>query len=179
MENLNQTQPQTQIGGQPATAATPVAPPMAPSGTSTGAAPTIPSASGELASVGLRLVAIVIDGFLIGIINFGLTFLFAVLLAGSDTAGLLFSFLPMLVTWSYLVTMDVKFGATLGKKALGLRVQNMSTGENLTWLEAILRETVGRFVSALVLGLGYFWVLWDKDKQGWHDKIAKSVVVKA
>lgn len=42
----------------------------------------------------------------------------------------------------------------------------------------ILRETIGKFLSGLVLGLGYFWAIWDKDSQAWHDKIAGTVVIK-
>ena len=34
------------------------------------------------------------------------------------------------------------------------------------------------YVSQMVLLLGYFWMLWDKDNQTWHDKVAKSVVVR-
>ena len=40
-----------------------------------------------------------------------------------------------------------------------------------------LRETVGKLVSALILLLGFLWILWDKDRQGWHDKIAGTLVV--
>jgi uncharacterized RDD family membrane protein YckC len=36
---------------------------------------------------------------------------------------------------------------------------------------------LGYFVSALPLGLGFFWVAWDKRKQGFHDKLAKTVVI--
>jgi uncharacterized RDD family membrane protein YckC len=54
----------------------------------------------------------------------------------------------------------------------------MDTGQNLDVISAILREVVGKFISSLILLLGYFWMLWDPKKQTWHDKIAKSVVVK-
>ncbi len=36
---------------------------------------------------------------------------------------------------------------------------------------------IGRYLSALVLYLGYFWMLWDHEKQCWHDKLASDVVV--
>jgi len=36
---------------------------------------------------------------------------------------------------------------------------------------------VGYFVAVLPLGLGILWVAWDKKKQGWHDKMAKTLVV--
>ena len=33
-------------------------------------------------------------------------------------------------------------------------------------------------MTALPLGLGYLWAIWDKQKQGWHDKMAGTVVVR-
>ncbi len=40
------------------------------------------------------------------------------------------------------------------------------------------RETLGKTISASVLGLGFIWVLLDKDNQGWHDKLVTSIVCK-
>ncbi len=37
---------------------------------------------------------------------------------------------------------------------------------------------IGYFVSAIVFCLGFLWIIWDKEKQGWHDKIAGTYVVK-
>jgi len=78
----------------------------------------------------------------------------------------------------YYIFMTMQYGATLGKMALNLRVQNIDTGANLTLGEAILRELVGKFVSGIVFGIGYLWMIKDANKQTWHDKFAKSVVVK-
>ncbi len=36
---------------------------------------------------------------------------------------------------------------------------------------------VGRIASTIPCLLGYFWMLWDSEKQTWHDKIATTVVV--
>jgi uncharacterized RDD family membrane protein YckC len=35
-----------------------------------------------------------------------------------------------------------------------------------------------KLVSGVALGLGYLWMLWDPNKQTWHDKVAKTYVVK-
>ena len=83
-----------------------------------------------------------------------------------------------LAGWAYQVFMINKYGATLGKMALGIRVQNESTGANLTLVEAVLREVAGKFLSGIALLIGYFWVIWDPKKQAWHDKLGKSVVIK-
>ena len=119
--------------------------------------------------LGALIVDIIIVGFVIGILG---------ALTGTAKSSGGYNSNPFsILALVYYVFMDVKYGATLGKMALHLRVQNEQTGQNLTVVEAILRELVGKFLSSLVLFLGYFWVLWDPKKQGWHDKIAKSVVV--
>jgi hypothetical protein len=41
----------------------------------------------------------------------------------------------------------------------------------------LVGEVFGKFVSGLFMGIGYFWAIWDKDGQAWHDKIAGTVVV--
>ena len=43
---------------------------------------------------------------------------------------------------------------------------------------ALIREVPGKLLSGLALGLGFVWVAWDEKKQGWHDKIAKTYVVR-
>ena len=69
-------------------------------------------------------------------------------------------------------------GMTLGKWMLGERVVEKLSGNYPGFWRMILRELIGKFVSSLVFGLGYFWAIWDKDNQTWHDKIAGTVVVK-
>lgn len=131
-----------------------------------------------------RMFALLIDVVLITFVS-GLLSTPFMMLAGSDnaaasaTGSMMSNLLSMVIQFGYFVGMTTYKGATLGKMALGLRVQNESTGQNLTVVEAILREVVGKFLSSIVLGLGYFWMLWDPKKQCWHDKLAKSVVVKS
>lgn len=69
-------------------------------------------------------------------------------------------------------------GMTPGKWLLGERVVEKLSGSYPGFWRMILREIIGKFVSGLVLGLGYFWAIWDKDNQAWHDKIAGTVVVR-
>ena len=42
----------------------------------------------------------------------------------------------------------------------------------------LIREIIGKSASALVLYLGFIWILFDLNLPGWHDKIARSYVVK-
>lgn len=68
-------------------------------------------------------------------------------------------------------------GRSPGKKLLGLRVISLETGRPAGFWRMMLRDVVGKWVSAVVLYLGFFWAIWDERHQGWHDKIAGTVVV--
>jgi len=66
---------------------------------------------------------------------------------------------------------------TPGKMVVSAKIVDAKTlGEPSTG-QLIVRY-VGYFISAFVFGLGFLWVAFDKRKQGWHDKIAGTLVVK-
>lgn len=67
--------------------------------------------------------------------------------------------------------------ATPGKMAVGARIVDANTGNNPSTTQLIVRY-LGYFVSLIPLGLGIFWVGFDARKQGWHDKLARTVVVR-
>lgn len=68
--------------------------------------------------------------------------------------------------------------ATPGKAALSLRILDADSGDKLSIGQSIGRY-LGYFVSIIPLGLGLLWVGLDRRKQGWHDKLAHTVVVRA
>ncbi|PIS22436.1 RDD family protein [candidate division WWE3 bacterium CG08_land_8_20_14_0_20_41_10] len=128
-----------------------------------------------------RFLASLIDSILLSIVGFffGIVLYIVLTLVGfREIPQVIGNIIGGLLYGVYSVYFITQKGQTLGKKAMDLRVQNESTGQNLDVVSAILREVVGKFLSLAVLGLGYFWMLWDDKKQTWHDKIAKSVVVK-
>jgi uncharacterized RDD family membrane protein YckC len=67
-------------------------------------------------------------------------------------------------------------GQTLGQMVLGIKVIGLDTGASIGYGRALLRWFVS-LVSGIVILLGYLWMLWDKEKQCWHDKAANDVVV--
>jgi uncharacterized RDD family membrane protein YckC len=69
-------------------------------------------------------------------------------------------------------------GQTVGKMFLGLRVLGPD-GRNPGFWRTVLRDGLGKPVSAVVLCLGYLWMLWDGEQQTWHDKIAGTRVIRA
>jgi len=129
-----------------------------------------------------RLVAQLIDGILFtlvfGLIS-GLVFGRSVNSQFSDTV--LFSWdvhqwFEQFLFFLVCVVMWVRWQATPGKLILGCYVVDADTGQAVTWLQAGVRY-LAYFVSLLPLGLGFLWILWDKRKQGFHDKLARTVVV--
>lgn len=90
------------------------------------------------------------------------------------TADLLFNYiLPIVVIiWFWL-----RFQATPGKMATKLTIVDANTGGPMGMGQAIIRY-VGYIISSLPLGLGFIWVGIDKRKQGWHDKMANTVVIR-
>lgn len=121
----------------------------------------------EYASFVVRLAALVIDNTVVA----GSLSLIFILLFGIQT-----NLLASIASYVIFVFFVTRFGATPGKMFLGLKIVS-STGSNPSVLAAILREIVGKLLSGLAFGLGYFWVMFDKEKQGWHDKIAGTHVV--
>lgn len=87
-----------------------------------------------------------------------------------------------LITWVLPAAAAVWFWtykqATPGKMALSIRVLDAESGATLSTSQSIGRY-LAYFVAMVPLGLGLFWVGFDKRKQGWHDKLAHTVVVRA
>ncbi|MFA5927473.1 MAG: RDD family protein [Patescibacteria group bacterium] len=159
------------------------APPISPTG-----APA--PADRQYAGFWIRFLALIIDGIILGIAFIPIFAVLSVLNIGSSPsmysvdpdsgAGSAFS-LPNLIKtvlgWIYYVVLNVKFGGSLGKMALGLKVID-EAGNSVTYATAAIREIVGKIISAMAIMLGYLWVAFDPKKQAWHDKIAKTYVVR-
>jgi uncharacterized RDD family membrane protein YckC len=94
------------------------------------------------------------------------------IMLSSALVGPLFS----LVAIAYFSAMWAWKGTTVGGIVLNLQVVRQD-GLPLGFLAALVRSLAALF-SAAVLFLGFFWIAWDPDKQGWHDKIAGTVVVR-
>jgi len=114
-----------------------------------------------------RFVAAFVDGIVLSVAYF-------VFLGFTSENGA--SLLNFLIGIAYYTYLEGSSGQTLGKKALGIRVVDLGGGGSIGFGRAFIRY-IGRIVSAIPLLLGYFWMLWDKEKQTWHDKFANSVVV--
>ncbi|WP_299495252.1 RDD family protein [uncultured Shewanella sp.] len=66
--------------------------------------------------------------------------------------------------------------ATPGKMVFKAQVVDAKTGKPPSVKQSIIRY-ISYYISLIVLGLGFLWVIWDKKKQAWHDKLAGTVVI--
>ena len=125
----------------------------------------------EIASVGQRLGAWLVDavvGILVGAAGFVVGLVLGV------------GFITFLVVIGYAVIylwMVATKGQSPGKMAVKIKIVRMD-GSSLGFGGVLLREIIGKFVSGLVIYLGYIWILFDDKRQGWHDKIAGTLVVR-
>ncbi|MDF1595389.1 MAG: RDD family protein [Acidimicrobiia bacterium] len=128
---------------------------------------TVPAApSGPRASFGERLIAAIIDAVVVGVATGILS-----------RVGLFGSFIGAVVSYGYYVYLEGSpSGQTVGKRAMSIRVVGMQTGTSIGYAGAFIR-VIGKIVSGIACFIGYLWMLWDPEKQTWHDKFANSVVV--
>lgn len=68
-------------------------------------------------------------------------------------------------------------GATPGKCLMECKVVDAATRRPISWRQAGLRF-IAYLASILSLCVGFLWIIWDKHKQGFHDKIAGTVVIR-
>ena len=123
--------------------------------------------SGPRASFGKRLVALLIVGILVGIVT-------GIVEAISRPVGGIVGLALGIAYYGYLE--GSPSGQTVGKRAMGIRVIDFRSGGPIGFGRAVLRY-FARILSTIPCLLGYFWMLWDGEKQTWHDKIASDVVV--
>lgn len=126
-------------------------------------------ASGPRAGFWRRFVAYLVDGVII----WGVVFLVIRILVDEVAANGI-TLLASIVYFTYFE--GTTSGQSIGKKLLNIRVIDFATGGPIGHGRAFLRW-LGRILSGIPLALGYLWMIWDSEKQTWHDKIANCVVV--
>jgi uncharacterized RDD family membrane protein YckC len=80
------------------------------------------------------------------------------------------------VSLVYFTYFHGRTGQTPGDAVLGIRVVDLQDGTPIGYGRAAVRWLMS-IVSAVVLGLGFLWMLWDAKKQTWHDKASNSLPV--
>lgn len=133
----------------------------------------------------MRLIAYIIDSVVVFVALLIVRLLMAgvsLILEGTFLGGeILFQYtlkdiVLYLAKAAYFVMFTYFTGTTLGKKTMNLRVISADGGK-LKLFDVIYRETVGRFLSAFVINIGYLMVGVDKEKRGLHDILCDTRVV--
>ncbi|MET4692430.1 RDD family protein [Endozoicomonas lisbonensis] len=142
-------------------------------------APVLPE-SIEYAGFWTRCGAMLIDTFVLLLVTVPLT----LVIYGSEmwhNETLVLGSWDLLINWLFPVVFVILFwryrGATPGKMATSVQVVDAKTGQIPGFRQSAIRY-VGYFLSIIPLMLGFFWIAIDKRKQGWHDKLAGTVVIK-
>ncbi len=135
----------------------------------------------ELAGFWRRFAASIVDGILIILVTLPLSYLFFGGAFFADTKPFILGPMDFVINYILPFVIIIAFwkmkSATPGKMLLGIKIINANNdGQPSTG------QFIGRYfayiLSAVVLMLGYLWMLWDKRKQTWHDKLARTLVVR-
>jgi len=135
------------------------------------------SSSPDYAGFWQRAAACLIDGLIVIVIVVPIMVLgFGMHEISLDPAEHSWDLLAFVVIAATVIGFWRYCGATPGKIALGVKIVDAATGEPPNLGRLVVRF-LAYFVSALPLYLGFLWVAVDRRKQGWHDKIARTVVI--
>jgi uncharacterized RDD family membrane protein YckC len=127
------------------------------------------------ASLIKRLLAMVYDSLLVMAVWMLVGYIFIAFNDGEAVTGPLFNSTVFLVTFLFFALFWTKSGQTLGMLAWRLRVES-DQGQPINAKQALLRFMAALF-SALALGMGYWWMLFDNSNLTWHDRWSSSRVV--
>jgi uncharacterized RDD family membrane protein YckC len=133
-----------------------------------------------------RLIAAVIDALIV----YAITWLLTAPVLGSGTmyeGGLarrtLADLIAAVVAFLYYAAQHGRWGQTLGKRALSLRVVRAEDGGAIGYGRAAWRLLFAYLISLATCGVGGLvdvaWILWDRRRQALHDKVARTVVVRS
>ena len=135
---------------------------------------------------GPRLAATLIDSAMVGFLGFVLAFIlgFIAIFTNMVNPGQVNGVLDLLTVLCllffsifYYIGFWTTDGQTMGKTIIGLKVIR-TDGTQLSVGRALLRY-IGYIVSASLFSIGFLWAAFDPKRQGWHDKLAGTLVVYA
>lgn len=131
------------------------------------------AASGQYVGIGPRLVAVIIDGIILFIIELILTTIF-----GQNQVGLS-SLIDLVILVAYYTVMEATRGASVGKMVMGLRVVRQDGGP-ISWTESLIRNLL-RIIDALPFAyiVGAIIMSTNPLKQRLGDKVAHTVVIRS
>lgn len=164
-------QPAPQGSEQPAWTGAPVSAPVTRPG---------PMAGFHYAGFWVRFLAYILDAIVLAVIGAALTPLVGsqVTITGSTfTVNYTANAYSTLIAVVYFIGFWAWRGQTVGMMPFGMKVVAVADGKKIDVVRALLRF-VGFIIAAIPLLIGLIWAAFDARKQGWHDKIAGTVVIR-
>jgi uncharacterized RDD family membrane protein YckC len=137
----------------------------------------------ELEYVGFwaRVLAALIDTVMLLTLTLPLTYFIYGQLSAPGGTHMAMGPMDVLINWvlpaALVIWLWSRLQATPGKMAISARIVDAETGNAPTLTQFVIRY-LGYFVSTIPFCLGLLWVAFDRRKQGWHDKLAHTVVVR-
>jgi uncharacterized RDD family membrane protein YckC len=153
-----------------------------------------PAPGVRFASHGLRLVAYIVDGLILGLAYVVVFLVLSFVLVGAAGAGNfatpsrgeinagaaalfgLIILITIVLALAYFPFFWARSGQTPGMRLFGLYVVRDRDGGKISAGQAILR-LIGLWVSAIPIYLGFIWIFIDARRRGWHDLIAGTVMI--
>jgi uncharacterized RDD family membrane protein YckC len=129
----------------------------------------------------LRFCAMIIDSilFILLLIPLPLIYGFGQYLNSGPLSylGVWHILLELILPITLTILLWLRFSATPGKMFLKLKIVDIKTSGPINFRQALIRY-IGYLPSFYCLLLGILWVAFDKQKQGWHDKLASTAVIR-
>jgi uncharacterized RDD family membrane protein YckC len=129
----------------------------------------------------LRFCAMIIDSilFILLLIPLPLIYGFGQYLNSGPLSylGVWHILLELILPFTLTILLWLRFSATPGKMFLKLKIVDTKTSGPISFRQALIRY-IGYLPSFYCLLLGILWVAFDKRKQGWHDKLASTAVIR-
>ena len=130
----------------------------------------------EMAGTGARFASFIIDNIILSVISFVIDFVIGAVFFWDPISGIVISVLLSLLVETGYFTYFFGNGQTPGMKMAKIKLCGTDGTYPIRYGKGFIRW-IGMNISGLVIGLGYFWILIDENKQGWHDKMADTYVV--
>lgn len=133
-----------------------------------------------------RLFAAIVDGLIVYAVTWVLTapiLGYGTMYEGSAARRTVANLIAAAVAFLYYVLQHGRWGQTLGKRLMHLRVVRADNGGAIGYGQAAWRLLFAYLISVVTCGIGGLvdvaWILWDPRRQALHDKVARTVVVRA
>jgi uncharacterized RDD family membrane protein YckC len=124
----------------------------------------------------IRVVATILDGFVMGGLQLVTGFILGMMLKENGNVEIVKIIVNILVSFFYVVSMIATKGATFGQMAVKIRTINADGTTQISW-----GKSIGRYfayqLSSIILGIGFIMVAFDSEKRALHDMICSTRVV--